>query len=261
MTSAAGEQFNSVRGWSADLVGYAAAGVAFGIVGPFGTFLNGPVLIVLGYWIAVLVFAGLIMGLLVRWSTNRLRHLPWWIWMAGILFASVPPLAIASRSLATLLWPGVGASVGWLEWHGQTLVISVICLSLYSALRHQTFRSSGACKGEPKPSNAPGLLLNRLRRKVICLQMEDHYVRLHSRSGSTLLLMPLGEAIAQLNDVEGMQVHRSWWVARHAVQYPIRDGRNLRLRLKTGLEAPVARSKVAMLRSAGWLSSQPTTIA
>ena len=244
-----------------ELVGYAAAGVAFGIVGPFGTFLNGPALVVLGYWIAVLLFAGLIMGLLVRWSTSRLRHLPWWIWMAGILFASAPPLAIASRSLATLLWPDVGASVGWLEWHGQTLAISVICLSLYSALRHQTFRSSEDCEGDLNSSNAPGPLPNRMRQKVICLQMEDHYVRFHSGSGSTLLLMPLGEAIAQLDDVEGMRVHRSWWVARHAVEYPIRDGRNLRLRLKTGLEAPVARSKVAMLRSAGWLSSQPTAIA
>jgi DNA-binding LytR/AlgR family response regulator len=76
-----------------------------------------------------------------------------------------------------------------------------------------------------------------------------------------LLLMPLGQAIAHMDDVEGLQVHRSWWVARHAVQCSIRDGRNLRLRLTTGLETPVARSKVGMLRSAGWLSSQPAIIA
>jgi DNA-binding LytR/AlgR family response regulator len=83
--------------------------------------------------------------------------------------------------------------------------------------------------------------------------MEDHYVRLHTISGSVLVLMPLSQALGEMGDIDGLQVHRSWWVARHAVIGVVEDRRNLRLRLKGGLEAPVSRANVARLRQAGWL--------
>jgi DNA-binding LytR/AlgR family response regulator len=51
-----------------------------------------------------------------------------------------------------------------------------------------------------------------------------------------------------------MQVHRSWWVARAAVADSGLNGRNLILRLKNGLEAPVSRPTVAKLKAAGWLT-------
>ena len=57
----------------------------------------------------------------------------------------------------------------------------------------------------------------RVGRELLALQMEDHYVRAHTEHGSALILMSLKEAIAELGDAEGMQVHRSWWVARGAV--------------------------------------------
>ena len=83
--------------------------------------------------------------------------------------------------------------------------------------------------------------------------MEDHYIRLHTVGGSVLVLMPLSQAMKELGDLDGLKVHRSWWVARHAVTGVVEDGRNLRLRLKGGLEAPVSRTNVVRLRQAGWL--------
>ena len=85
--------------------------------------------------------------------------------------------------------------------------------------------------------------------------MEDHYVRIHTPHGSTLVLSPLGRAIEAIGDLEGLQVHRSWWVARHAVEVAVYEGRNLKLRLTGGIEAPVARNQVARLKAAGWLDS------
>nr|QQZ51292.1 LytTR family transcriptional regulator DNA-binding domain-containing protein [Phenylobacterium glaciei] len=70
--------------------------------------------------------------------------------------------------------------------------------------------------------------------------MEDHYVRVHTAVRSELILMRLSDAVARTGR-EGLQVHRSWWVARDAVTEVIRDGRNLRLKLLNGLEVPVAR--------------------
>ncbi len=84
--------------------------------------------------------------------------------------------------------------------------------------------------------------------------MEDHYVRAHTARGSDLILIPLKEAMAELEGVDGLQVHRSWWVAREAVAEPLTSGRNLTLRLTNGLEAPVSRASIARLKAAGWLT-------
>jgi DNA-binding LytR/AlgR family response regulator len=93
----------------------------------------------------------------------------------------------------------------------------------------------------------------RLGHDLLCLQMEDHYVRAHTARGSDLILTPLKDAIAELGATDGLQVHRSWWVARAAVAEPVTSGRNLSLRLSNGLEVPVSRASVAKLRAAGWL--------
>lgn len=105
----------------------------------------------------------------------------------------------------------------------------------------------------------------RLGQDLLCLSMEDHYVRLHTVRGSALVLMSLSQALEEVGGLEGLQVHRSWWVARRAVEGVIEDGRNLRIRLKGGIEAPVSRASVARLRAAGWLDDHvagaPGTVA
>jgi DNA-binding LytR/AlgR family response regulator len=110
---------------------------------------------------------------------------------------------------------------------------------------------------EPVPVPAsPNPLFDQLPPElgsaIIALEMEDHYVRVHTMLGSALVLMRLRDAMGLVADTEGMQVHRSWWVARAAVEDVLRDGRNVRLRLPRGIEAPVARAKVIELRDARW---------
>ena len=83
--------------------------------------------------------------------------------------------------------------------------------------------------------------------------MEDHYLRVHTALGSDLILLRMRDAVAELDGLDGAQVHRSWWVARRAVEKIERDGRNVRLVLATGLVAPVARNMVPVLKSGGWL--------
>jgi hypothetical protein len=88
--------------------------------------------------------------------------------------------------------------------------------------------------------------------RLLCLSMEDHYVRAHGEQGSALILMRLRDAIAELDGLAGLQVHRSWWVAADAVERVERDGARLRLRLANGLLVPVARSQEGAVRAQGW---------
>lgn len=79
-----------------------------------------------------------------------------------------------------------------------------------------------------------------VRGRLVCLEMEDHYVRVHTDRGSALVLLRLSDAIAEAHPVQGRQVHRSWWVSDEAVEGFERVGRVGALRLSNGVRAPVS---------------------
>jgi DNA-binding LytR/AlgR family response regulator len=87
---------------------------------------------------------------------------------------------------------------------------------------------------------------------VHAVSAEDHYLRVHTSRGNDLILMRLSDAITELEGVEGAQTHRSWWVAKDAVEGVRREGDRVILILKGGAEAPVSRPNVRALREAGW---------
>ncbi len=253
MTRPTPEGLNTSRAWAVDLAACAATGVVLGIVGPFGSFFNDVLPVRIIYWTLVFVMSGVVFGFAIRglWPRARRVRAPMWLWLPLLVIVGSLPLTVASRLIAMGFWPGIRHAVGWVEWYGQSVLIGLIYVGLYAVLRMRAAPPPAPeAKGEPAIlRHLPG----RLGRDLIGLQMEDHYVRLHTAQGSTLVLMPLGKAMAAVGDIDGLQVHRSWWVARHAVEGVVEDGRNLRLKLKTGLEAPVSRAHVARLKAAGWL--------
>jgi DNA-binding LytR/AlgR family response regulator len=96
-------------------------------------------------------------------------------------------------------------------------------------------------------------LPGRLGKDLLCLQMEDHYVRAFTAIGSELILMRMADAARELENYDGLVVHRSFWVARNAVAGWTRDGKNLTLRLSNNKNIPVARDRQPRVKAAGWL--------
>jgi len=256
MTEPGDQPPNTARAWAIELTACAVVGVALGVIGPFGTFFNDDLPTLVAYWAGLSVLSGVCVGAAVRlvWPRARRRGLPVWAWAPPLALAVTIVPSIVSRLVAVALWPRVPDNVGWLEWYAQGLLIELIYLGLFLL----AYARLGGVREPSAPSGPPRILDRlpaRLGHDLICLQMEDHYVRLHTPQGSVLVLTPLSRALKEIGDLDGMQVHRSWWVARRAVQSVVLHGRNLGLRLTGGLEAPVARSQVARLRAAGWLDS------
>jgi len=246
----------TARVWAIELAACLATGVLLGAIGPFGSFLNDGLIVRVAYWVTVFLSCGLVLGLTIRVVTGRARRagVPVWAWGPAAALVIAVPLAAITRLVATAFWPAIGDRVGVVEWYGQTLVIGVVYLAVHVMVARwvggHAPTSDSSASGEPRILRH---LPPRLGKDLLCLSMEDHYVRLHTVGGSVLVLMPLSQALEELGDIEGLQVHRSWWVARHAVTGVVEDGRNLRLQIKGGLEAPVSRANVARLRQAGWL--------
>jgi hypothetical protein len=105
------------------------------------------------------------------------------------------------------------------------------------------------------PATAPLLakLPPKLGGNVLALKAEDHYVRVHTDLGSTLILARLADAIAELGPLEGVRVHRSYWVRKGAVARTFVHGKGLRLRLINGIDVPVSQAYKELARNSGLL--------
>jgi hypothetical protein len=210
------------------------------------------------------------MQAIVNWGERALELPRWGLLAATCLVGTVPMtiavLAINRQPFGTFGWPGLEEAVGT---YVSVLVIGAAVTVLFNLVQGPRPPDPMAAPPlpapppapmpEPAPAPAPAAsplfdtLPPELGTQIIALEMEDHYVRVHTMLGSALVLMRLRDAMALVGDVEGMQVHRSWWVARGAVEDVLREGRNVRLKLARGIEAPVARANVGALRDARWI--------
>lgn len=251
------------REWAQDLAIATVIGLFLGVIGPFGSFNGGPIELRIAYWVINLWIGFTIFALVVRLSLHCAARLDLPVWFSlavGVAIGSAPA-GIAIALFSARFWPGNhGQIASAFVWYGQTLAIAEPCAFGYYFLADRGWRNavSGARPQSVAATVGQGdgfldRLPPRLGRDLICLQMEDHYVRAHTAKGSDLILTPLKDAIAELHAIEGMQVHRSWWVARASVVGSVTIGRNYVLRLANGLSVPVSRSSVAKLRAAGWV--------
>jgi hypothetical protein len=240
-----------------------AVGAALALLGPFGTFLNGGLGVRLAYWIGLL-WVSMLFYFPSIWAGLRLSarfDLPPWFGLASTVAVASVPMAGVARFAARLVWTRSVAGMSVLDWYGETLIVALPLCFAYAAVKGllRPQRSIPLEANAPAEDEGGGSLRfltrlpPRLGRDLICLQMEDHYVRAHTAVGSDLILIPLHQAVAELKGLEGLQVHRSWWVSRSAVVEVERDGRSVRLKLRNGVSAPVSRRAVAALKSAAWI--------
>jgi len=252
------------------VVAATAVGIFLGIVGPFGSYLNGSAVTRIAYWVLSMWLGVAFYGsalMLARPLATR-SGIPLWIAAAFLVMAASLPQALATRALALYFWPDLARlSLSQLDWFMQVLVLAgpvTLGYAFWTGLLPApwTARRTPVPLAGREPDDASGLfalLPPRLGTDIICMAMEDHYVRVHTALGSDLLLMPMARAVEDVAGIEGFRVHRSWWVARSAVVRIGGPARTMRLRLVNGMDVPVARRTVAMLRGLGWLDQPPAT--
>ena len=240
-----------------DLAAMLGIGTGLALLGPFGSY-GAPFAVRLLFW-AMLSGGGYFLYMPAmrgaRWAVPRVGLPEPALWALACALASVPMTGIVW--VANRLWtrpaPPTLDKVATL-YGDVVLVAGIACAIMWFVARPVEDAAPPALvQAAPAPPRLHARLPRHLPPPVFALEMEDHYVRAHTAAGSVLLLMRLGDAIAELDGLAGEQVHRSWWVARHAVTGTVRDGRNVRLRLANGVEAPVARGTVAELKATGWL--------
>lgn len=203
------------------------------------------------YWTGLIAFGGAC-GNLGGYLLERFApDLPDWVTYPALSFIISIPVAAAVLTLqatfgdASPLW--VWPYVFFFVW-----IISA-AVTFLNWLMERARRNNKPAEAEIGRALTDKLPVRLRRATLHALQSEDHYLRVHTSAGDALILMRLSDAMAAASAVEGAQTHRSWWVARSAVEDARREGAQAVLVLKDGIEAPVSRANVPKLKDLGWL--------
>lgn len=95
--------------------------------------------------------------------------------------------------------------------------------------------------------------------EIIALSSEDHFVRIHFRGREIMVYGRLSDAIEAMSGIDGLQVHRSYWVPRAAIADLRPAGSGLEIELINGVRIPVSRSYREIARRAG-IAGQPRAV-
>lgn len=228
-----------------------------------------------GYWTANLIawslVSSLVLSLLGLWErTAELSR--WQRLVAATVIASLPMVGV---TISTTMYIGdwVPTQIELVEQIGAIWIVggAFLFAADFSSHHPDAKRADlAAWESTSEPlveqvlpvgqASAPGvgsLLLERMPAEiggdVICLHVEDHYVRVYTVYGNALVLMRFADALDSVAALEGFKAHRSWWVATKAIDQVLRSGRTARLVLSNGVTVPVSQPYLEALSN----SQQP----
>ena len=234
------------------IAGFAAALLMI-IVGAFGTGQM-PLAMRAGFW-----------GVLLGWNI-----LKWQIWFAllirrptdwarasaiGTLVLNLPlpfEIALVLRLFGIVDAPGPAQI--WVKAVAISVVVFLVLL--IAGIRRRA--EPVAATATTPPVIAPDGLLARAGindpAALQAIEAEDHYCRLHLTGGRSLLLLHrFGDALREVAELDGAQVHRGAWVSTDGVTGAERDGRRWKLVLADGTRIPVSARFTGVVRAKGWL--------
>ncbi len=238
--------------------------LAAGFLAFSGAFGSGPAPLGLRmlYWVAAIAAGAGVEAALDAWVFGRndwIENRPWRGGLIRTLAIAVPTTGFAWALFALMFNGGRFQPALLADFLLPVLAVTAGMVALTTLVTQMPQTTQGAHTLPQAPTAPPpqARLLQRLPPRLrgatlFAVEAEDHYLRLHTSRGSDLILLRLADALDELDGIEGARVHRSWWVARDAVQAAVRDDGRTSLRLKGDILAPVSRTYVKALRAEGW---------
>lgn len=175
----------------------------------------------------------------------------------GVEVQPVPPFV---ESLDGYMAAMTGSVVILMEWTAANLVFDRVLG--FPRFRHVTGYSGTkpgrqdlglAAPDATKLANSTFLrrVPEKLGTDIIALSAEDHYVRVYTPLGNDLILYRFSDAVSEMPDGLGVQVHRSHWINTSAVTDFQKHDKGQRLTLNGTLEIPVSKRFLELLKANG----------
>jgi hypothetical protein len=169
--------------------------------------------------------------------------------LAAALFSALPQMFIVSWALLQIRPGRIIAVTNLPMLFLSVFAIQVVIVTIQVWI---AFAQTPVTTAVETSRPVRGRLAQALRDDLVALEAEDHYVRLHHPSGSTLILHRFSDALAEVDPTAGLQVHRGWWVANGAVAGTFMRGGKRWLKLTNALEIPVSRTHLRRVIDRNW---------
>ena len=245
----------SLKRGGADLALLLAIGLFMGALGPYGTDHLAPRKVYV-YWVLCIVGGGLI-GVAIDETIGRRARGFWRRLLVTTVLMTPPATLLVMASGRLVAGGGMLLSIYWpLLWQVFLVCIPVMAIRTLAWRRPSTVVEMRVVVEPPLPE-AEAVFRRRLsaRRRgarLIAVEADDHYLRVHTDAGSEMITLRLAVALEELSGAHGFRTHRSWWVAAEAIEGVRWRRGGGELRLAGGLAAPVSRTHAPTVKAAGW---------
>jgi DNA-binding LytR/AlgR family response regulator len=227
---------------------FAVVVLLFTITGPYGTINSMPIGMRFGYWLLV---QGIAWSIAISFSVmaesllRRQIGSMFWRMMIGSLVAALP-IAASLSAVGFALDGEVPTLVSFLQQIVFTVPLcALFCLLTYMTMHSQIAAASKITSLTTDRTDSPAPILARLkpenRGPVLRLTVQDHYTEVVTNRGRELILLRFADAIRETGVIEGIQLHRSHWVASAHVERLKRDNGKLFVVTRDGTTIPVSR--------------------
>ncbi|WP_395624150.1 LytTR family DNA-binding domain-containing protein [Sphingomonas daechungensis] len=229
-----------------------AIGAPLGVTGPFGSQTALAPAVKYAFWMVVALVgfgaaaaAGRVLSSAALGGKQATR-------IVAIAAASAVPMTFFVAWAMGVVRPGRAFSP--LQLLGLYPYVALVQLLIAWLTSPDNWMSAAAPVEQPAaapeyPPEFVSKLPPALRRDILALEAEDHYVRVHTLHGSALVLMRLADAAALIDSRLGLRVHRSWWVAKDGVRVLERTSGRAIARLVDDTVVPISRAHLSAART------------
>ena len=233
----------------AELGLWVAIGLVMAVLGPFGS--SERTLYERGvYWLGCIVGGGMI-GIGIDQTIRRMTD-SFWVRVLVVSVLMAPPVTVLVWFMNHWL---AGTPLIWATLIEPWFEVVIVCVSVMLFRQLVWARAvvvQPPANEDPFAAFRQRLSAKRREARLIAVEAEDHYLRVHTDNGEELITARFGDALQELANAAGFRTHRSWWVSAEAID-SVRwlRGRG-EARLKCGLVVPISRSQAGQLKAAGW---------
>lgn len=242
---------------------WAAVSLVVGLSGPFGSYVALDLPQRLMFWGAV-IGIGVLVGALLRAIVTiafGLRDFQRGAFVVAVLSAVMmtgPLYALADR----MFDHGKAAAPSLADISLFIFAISLSVGAVRAARDGDTALHLTTPEPEPEPEPQvevvpPPRIVQRLdsalQGRLVAMTVRDHYVDVVTTAGRGSVLIRFADAMQEAEGEEGVQIHRSHWIALWSVAGIERETGKIFVRLCPDLRLPVSRSHRAKLEERGLL--------
>ncbi|MEM6480034.1 MAG: LytTR family DNA-binding domain-containing protein, partial [Pseudomonadota bacterium] len=226
--------------------------IILAVSGPFDTQAMLPLVPRFLFW-AFLALSTYSIGFFISMALQpALSRRPYWQRLAiqglGVSLTVVPFVIGVNRLVLDVWFGSLGECLAFIG------AMVAICYGITGVMIFTLPIRDQLAELRARPAKAEGAppLLSRLplekRAPIVRISAEDHHVCVQTHAGEHWIRMRFSDAIDAAAPTQGLQVHRSHWVARDAVRKVRKSGKAAILRLSHGPDIPVSRGQMEELR-------------